>query len=504
MFLRWQQINGPDNGKFTWMSAHVLNTMKVWEKGGGPQEFHYAPVYTYPEEGNKHIPLGRLPGLFDAQGNYYYVSYPPGGFLVPYYFFEALDWEKDIQHMRYFALFLHVLSALLFLLLLKQLCTPLGISPLTMLLGGLLPFLFAMVYLHYFLHFYFADLLFLPVFLLQCLAIVFWERNNKSTLVMLFITFFLFFIGAFIDWMGWITVGVFCCLVIHRSWKSKNVKATLFLFPGIFALALAFGLMYEAYASIAGPETFKELLLRKLFIRSGISGEELTSHGATLFSGKAWWNLMLHFVNGFGMFLPMLLIVWVIGISKKFNWKSTAKKMGPLLLLFVALVVVLHSLLLFNFNALHDFSVMKTGLLLILLGLLAYHALGEVMDLTRFHKVMVIGLILAVLQNGYAFVTLEKHPVTSYPEIADKIKAFAAPEDVVFLRSGMMYDPALELLAERNVMLKMSPLSATGWLKEHEKNSGIFIYANQQHTDSILRITADGKKTLIFSHAQNP
>jgi len=124
--------------------------------------------------------------------------------------------------------------------------------------------------------------------------------------------------------------------------------------------------------------------------------------------------------------------------------------------------------------------------------------------LTRFNKVLVAVMLLALTQNAIAFFTMEKHPVKAYPEIAAKIKTFAAPDDLVFLRSGMMYDPTLELLAERNVMLKMSPLSASRWLKEQGKSSGIFIQANPQYTDSIWRITSDGKKTLIFSHAQYP
>ena len=114
--LRSFNLNKPIGRHHEWITAHTLMTLQIWERGGGPEHFHFSPVYTYEEQGNKKI--GILGGVEDGKGNFYYVSYPSFGFLVPYYSIKIFGAGFSVLSIQVFGLVLHfIIATVLFILI---------------------------------------------------------------------------------------------------------------------------------------------------------------------------------------------------------------------------------------------------------------------------------------------------------------------------------------------------------------------------------------------------
>ncbi len=95
-------------------SYHVLLTVEALRET--PARIHYfLPLVSLGKPADKHIGWGVT--VPDAHGNYYYTSFPPLGFLIPYVVFAAFDAAPTLQNLLYLNLGIHYAAVLLLCLL---------------------------------------------------------------------------------------------------------------------------------------------------------------------------------------------------------------------------------------------------------------------------------------------------------------------------------------------------------------------------------------------------
>lgn len=504
VLFRSYNLWSPPSQHYEWMSSHVLVTMKVWDKTGGPSQSNFAPRFTFPEKGNRQLGLGHLPGLYDAQGNYYYISYPSLAFLLPYYVFEWSGAGKNHFSLRVFGLLLHGMIVLLLFLFLLELGGERQKADFALIpLLGAASYIFSKVYLWSHMNFYFADSLMQLFFLLQAMMLY---RLVKSERDLSFINglllFVVFFLGACCDWFGVLT-GLAAILIFYRKnrsgfWKKQGLPVWL---VGC-AILLSLFLTFVQYASIAGVENFGQAISGKMLLRSGWSSQELTTEGLSYFHSASYIRLVSYFWSGFGLFLVPLLFAVMGLLLIKNTWKKLSEVQQKLLL-FLGIPVVAHLVLLFNFNVVHDFSVMKYGFFLVVLLVLIFPQVKEKMRSSIPLRALAAAVFfLAIAQNLQRYKEEYSENYTMYAHVGEKIRTYARPDEVVYLNKGYYYNPTLIYYAERNVTTKGNPKLAIRDLQAKGMPKALFVYIREPFVDTMIRLDTNGKMDYIFPEAE--
>lgn len=367
--IRQEKLSLPHSIQHEWVTSHVLITCEIWDEAGGPQAYNFNPVYTYPGEGNKG--LGNLGGVMDpADGKQYYISYPPFAFICAYYATKLLG-GPDISSIRAFGLILHLLCALLiyliFVKLRKSKKDSISIAGLT----ASVLYLFSTGFLWGHSIIYFADILVQPLIILALLFTVRLIKQDYKNELMFLIAFgVIIFIGTYTEWLGlffsFITGITF---LVFYFVQKKKVFLKSFLIVG-FSASLALSITLIQYVSISGWETLNEVASMKFEERSG-NQEKI--YGLEIYN---WENpKSLEFMEIF-LNRNFLMVINMFGICFFFLipvliWRKSRNKisgLSPKLIIFgiLFLSILLHNVLFFNFNVLHNFANLKTGLLMVM------------------------------------------------------------------------------------------------------------------------------------------
>src|SRR5881394_4054016 len=112
-------LNKPLCHSSEWLSSTVLRHLTIWHEVGISRA-HFAPIMTYPGKANRNI-NNNASDLTDAEGNYYYTSYPPLAYYVPYAIFESLHLVPSVLALQVLNLALHLISGIFVYFILKAL-----------------------------------------------------------------------------------------------------------------------------------------------------------------------------------------------------------------------------------------------------------------------------------------------------------------------------------------------------------------------------------------------
>ncbi len=504
--VRSFNLNQPLGRHHEWISAHTLLTLNIWEHGGGPDAFHFSPVYTFDEPGNKNIPI--LGGVADQKGDYYYVSYPPLAFLAPYYTFKITGAPMTAASLQTFGLVLHFFTALLFYLLLLQLFKRSWYDNLYFpaILGYLL-YLFASGHLWFHSNVYFVDVLMQFFFMAQLYVYYYvFTRNGSVPRSIWILTAVVTFCAVYTEWLG--LFAAFTAFLV-AAWRYFSRKEKRFLTFGLLlsgAVVLSLGCTLYAYSSIHGWDAFVQASLHKLKLRSGHAGAEGSEYGFSIRNPESYTYLRQHYDANYLHIFPLLTIFVgiyaLIAVYRK-KYLPGFRETGMLLLVFFPLL--LHHLFFFNFNAVHDFSTLKTGTLFFLLIVIA------VAKIDRFAKTLplriyalstlaVVGISAAGLYKSVKhYQGVNSLATVNYYNlhVGLAIREYARPEERVFVNSWIT--PECMYYARRNYEQKPDITTAVAHLRAWGANDpGLFVYVDGQDVSAIYRFTVAGDSTLVW------
>lgn len=480
--LRWQNIQSEPKQHFEGITAHALVTMKVWEKRGGPSASHFAPIFTFPEPGNKYIANGHLPGIFNAAGDFYYVSYPPLSFLIPYYVFKSIGAPISFNSIRWFGLLIELLVLLFLFDLVKRIFTAQqNPQAKNLALTAALLYLFLPVTLWYQCNFYFADSLMQLFYIIM--VWLYWRHKQENKFLFFFLLLLLAFISSLTDWLSYLVVFSISILYVKQK---KYSHAVFILLPMVLGLIS----MLWLYAQIAGWDELLSVLNKKLILRSGWSTEDFSSEGLSYFTWHSYERILWFFASGFGLLL--LYSLSSMGYKRKF---SVADSMSDLKFIFFV-PVLSHLILLFNFNVVHDFFVLKWSFILILLALPLFSFI-----LQQQKKWMFISLMVVLLGNSIIYRALYSRSEGNYMLIGNQIRQWATDEERIYVNKGFYYNPIAVFYAERNYCSKGN--AELAYRDAGNYNQPLLFFAFSDHSlDSVVHVSLSDEKKIIFNHSK--
>lgn len=455
--LREERISAPLNRHHEWITAHALITMEIWHQNGGPSAYGFNPVYSYPGKGNQSTLM--LGGMQDKEGNQYYVSYPPFAFIFGYYFTELIG-GPSVFNMRVMCLFLHLICTLLIYFLVRSLSDDIKNDrfQLAAVTASFL-YLFSTMNLWAHANLYFSDML-EQVFLLLGLLLIVRQlrnqyRNERAQLIYLGLVFFF---ATYTEWLGLFLalVAGLTLLVFGFLRKEKHLFRS-FVVIGVSS-ALALGLTIAQYSSIDGFDRFKEVSLKKYEYRSGHTDQASGEGSMTVTDPNAYQRIEEFMWKGYKMAQNYVgltaILLGILIFFRKLRARMKKVRWRLILLMLVILPVAMHYYLFFNFNAVHDFSTLKTGTVLILISVMFLLTIEEALQ-KYFRWIFGIGLLVLAGYKGYQsfedYDELVPMAEVDYRKVAssEKIRQLSHPEIPVYINTTL--SPVLVFYAKHNM-----------------------------------------------------
>lgn len=427
VLVRLPMLNRPLSHPREWLSATVLRHLEIWHEQGISRA-HFAPITTYPGRANKNINNEALDHK-DADGNYFYTSFPPLAYYVPYVIFETLHVYPAVLPLQIFNLALHFVSGLLIYFTVRlilncenEACYPAVIAFAVYIFCPETLWLQANVYM--------SDIFAQVLFIGGIYLLLRWAKYGPSGILSYFSFSIFVFCFVYAEWLGVffaISVGLY-------AWLNRRK-------PGMKGLQLAAALGTSAalvltiwqYSSISGFHAFLVASQNRFLLRSGLGQQlDLNLH---------IWNLL-----GWLLILTYYLLAYAADFALLGLWAALKGKGRPLnltpdvkmaLLFSAVLPPLLHHLIFFNYTAAHEFSVLKgTPIIAIVAGLLAWQ-LWESRPGSRISSIFLraflwASLALCCLASIFEYRILTGPNVPAYKEIGDFIAKNSSPDEIVF------------------------------------------------------------------------
>jgi hypothetical protein len=368
IFIRQEKLEAELFPSKEWITAHVLITNHIWETQGGPAAFGFCPIYTFEGRGNKHSTA--MGGVKDKDHNAYYVSYPPFAFIFAHYSLKILGGEP-LYSIRTLNLLIHFFCAYFIYLIIRKLASNTKDHYSLAGVFGAFLYLFSSGTLWAHSILYFADMLVQLILIIAiycCIKLI--KKDFTKQRNILLIIGLVFFLATYTEWLGlFFSFFTGFAFLIAFILKRESLYFKAFITIGI-ASSLALSLTIFQYSSIAGFDALVEVSQKKYDIRSGYEAQSISEAGFNIHNSYSFDKLRSDFTRNFLMVVNLIAIFFIILIPL-IIWKKTRLKMigiqlKTLLILTLIVSILAHYLLFFNFNAVHDFSNLKTGLLLIL------------------------------------------------------------------------------------------------------------------------------------------
>jgi hypothetical protein len=502
--IRTENLSTPLTRHHERITAHTLITCDIWEKNGGPSNYYFSPVYTYPGEGNQNRQM--LGGITDKNGNVYYVSYPPFAFLFAYYGTMILG-GPDTDSIRSLNLIIHLFCAL-FIYLIAATFLPehrtqsLSIAGLT----GAFLYLFSNGNLWAHGNLYFSDTL-VQLFIIPGLyfTILFLKGSLKNPKGNLLIVGLIFFFAAYTEWLG-IFFSFFVGITLLIFWFVKKESRFLHGVAVVGSAALlALVITIVQYSSIGGWNQFKEVSLAK-YEQGNVHYDIVNPSEQARTGDTEAYDFMLgkidHYYvmaeNFLGIFAIILAVVILIPNARR---RIEHARIALFMLLLLSVSILLHYYLFFNFNLLHDFSSLKTGFAIILFVVVAISMISSALSV-KLNVVLFLAITYLAVEKGLKSVDdyTQDFPLAAvdWNRIAtgELIQKYAKPEQAVFV--NISSNPELVYAAKHNVIPIKDTSELLLYMNQFDSKQGQYYHHREQQLEYIQEFEKQGEN-LIFT-----
>lgn len=502
VLVRLQLMNRPLSFHHEWVISWDLRTLRIWDENGAAK-YHFAPITTNNNDADRHIPDGGpvspVTKLHDARGDYYYVSYPPFAWLLPYFTFKLLHVRPDVLPMQIFNLALHLFCAYFVFRIIAMLTAEAYKERVnSAALLGASAFIFAPGMLWFFSNAYTQDLFALAPFILCVYVFLRYKHCEVRGAVYLPLIFVTTFLAAYSDWPGLFlgfTLGLYCILHLRDSRMRKALVAV------VLGTAASLGLTVYQYSQIAGFDAFFRTSLDRFLFRSGVARFAGVSFSYS--NPKSWISIAKHIAVGY---LPVLIILFILVVlhfrplRAHLNRGIIARNRGLAPAFFLcAFPTVIYHMVFFSCTVIHDFLILKTCALVSLLVGILYHKVAtshakEASVRARFAALNL--LVVALFALGVAQYTVQNHhhdkDVLYYKTLGETIARTAKKNEVIFMRgSEGLYCPEPQLMwyAHRNIAWWDDEEKARALIRMNSAERGIIFDVNNPYDPKVLRVS---------------
>lgn len=452
VLVRLPLLNKPLSHPREWLSATVLRHLQIWHEEGIDRA-HFAPITTYPGQANKNINNEALDHK-DADGNYFYTSFPPFAYYVPYAIFEALHIYPAVLPLQIFSLALHFISGLLIYFIVRPIlqCEELPSYP-AMIAFAI--YIFCPMTLWLQANVYMSDIFAQVFFIAGIYLLLRWARYWPSDMLSYFLFGIFIFGFVYSEWLG----VFFAFSVVVYGWLNRTKPGIKGLqAAAVIGAVSALSLTIWQYSWISGFHSLWVAAHHRFLLRSGLGGQlDLNLH---LWSLLGWLLILTYYLLAYTTDFA-LLALWA-ALTRKGRDLHLSRDTKMALFFGAVLPTLLHHLVFFNFTAAHEFSVLKVApFIAITAGLLAWRLWetgpGSRMSTVLLRSVVCSSVVLCCLASVFEYRMLTGPSTPAYKEMGDFIAKNSGPDEIVFAEyersaadSGRPL-PQIVLYAHRNI-----------------------------------------------------
>jgi hypothetical protein len=461
----------------------ILIPLEVWEQTA-VTEHYFSPIMNYQNEGDKGI-TNITSSTTGKNGNFYYLSFPAATYVLPYFTFKIFGVDPSPLALQIFNLFTHLLSViLLFKLVLFLTSSQLPESTSTIpaiIAAGV--YLFSPTPLWFYGNGYTHHTL-VNLFILWSSLIALKELFSKTT-TSGFKLFIPLTLGILTAYSGYLLAFILCVTFLFKWYKQKQFQPMIVI--SLSAIVLGSWITYWQYASVIGGSNFLDNLFQRFVLRSG--------------SEIGFGAGMLRLIESLGMwyavgYLPILLFIVYQFFSLRIIRLHFTKRERAFFMI-SSVLLFSHHILLKEFTAVHNYSVLIDGILISgLVGVLITKMIIHY-RLIMFSKVAMLLVVVCSIaqyyyinrigdygQNGDRYDYMQK--------IGESIRENSTGEDVIFVMN--MKDkpsPQVVYYSKRNFYYVNDESSANEMVKELNIKSAKIFVIEDKRVEDILSIGSD-------------
>ena len=398
---------------------------------------HYTPVINFQHAGDK-FPPNNL--NIDKDGNTVYLSYGPGMFVLPYFFYQWFRLPAIPFYLEILNLVFHLACIFLFFCLLEQLIPADQPRRYYSITAGCCFITFSPGVLWFMGNGYINIGIMLPfvigVFLLILPMLTDPARITGSRLIPLAI---LIIILIYIDWYI-----LFLCLLTGISVLSKyrvNKQYGILLSVLILSVGSGIAIVFIQFSSHMGREAVESYWFHRFSERG------LNLAGSTF--AKKISYLFAYFLTSY---LPLIILLLISFLN---NWRrKILPAWSDIEIFFLRLLtasLLFYNFLLFDWSTQHEFAVLPWCLLL---SYIAARFIGSFKNIHTANKFMMLFLICAIAQyywiNRPGPIARDGLPYDSFKKLGESLKQIP-PDYTICI--NLEQNPMVEYYAGRNLSL---------------------------------------------------
>lgn len=290
------------NSDATW---HTLLTIEAYNET--PISEHlFLPIVSLGGDNDKGIPWGAT--VPDSNGNYYYTSFSPAGYFLPWLFIRVFHLAVNETSLYIFNTFLFIISVLLWTGLLSIVYKESDYKIWLCLIGGV-GYVFAPELMHGMGIVYWHQSVLQVTLLVQILS--FYKYITEDSKCGRYIFYLMSFINPYIEWTGYIANVGFALAEMIIWWNKSRKKAFgKAIFVGIITVA-SFIIFSLHYLLRVDMETFVFALKSRFMARNVTTAIELTDVIGGYFKSFLFlWVVLL------------ILLIWCFIKNRKLELKN--------------------------------------------------------------------------------------------------------------------------------------------------------------------------------------
>lgn len=504
VIVRLDNLKVPMGRHHEWLTGHVLTTLSIFEKNGIANHY-YSPVFTLPETAERAL-LSKQ--AFKDKNSYdYYVSYPPFSFIFPYVIFKLFHLKVSVLGIRVIGLGIHFICALLIYLIINRLFGKKMKEEIFLpSLIGYAIYLFANGNLWFHGNVYFADML-VHLFILGALLVFIKitdapEENVKMRLSGLFI---LTFFGVYTEWLALFVAFYMGLFFFIKAFKNKIYFKHVSVL--LSACVLAIGITVCQYSAIAGLEPLKERTVEKYVERSGMYKKHAQA-GFAYGTKKAKNKFISNYESNYDC---LLSYAWYASfaaagllLANRFERRSKIPFSHIILFGVLALSIITHHLLFYNFTTLHDFSTLKSTIFFALFIAYVIAALFNYFEAryfifgSVFFTCVTAWFIYRSVQD-YSSFNKNDPDILSQKIVGQVIGQTGKTDEVMFTNAAVT--PVLEWYAQRGSIPASNLRDCRDFLKIAELQKGLFVWFEVKDPNLFIkatRVSVNGDSSEVY------
>ena len=485
VFVRSGNLNKTLGHPSEWLTGHMLVTLTIWDDIG-LSESKFAPRYNFSNPADKHC--RSLAGVMDEDLNAYYVSYPPFGFYLPHAVFSVLGVTPDVLPLQIFGMVLHLIATLFVVLLLYELFSKSFRKTFFLpAYAGAAIYLFTPGMLWFHSNIYFVDMLVQVLFIIEIFLLIRLFKRGSSMWLLIWLGI-INFLAVYTEWLAVFVAFTACIVTFIWFIKKRQLWAPIIIAATTLS---AIGLTFYQYAQLAGTDELIDVSITKYDERSGRSEED---YALTVDDEITYEILEKNYTDEYRVtrqftqlaLWGMLVLIIVARFRRKpFDWVEIV------CWLLIVIPILMHYIIFFNFNALHDFGTLKTGFFFAFVaGVFVHHLIHQISSwkpkLTYYTWVPVIVVMFFVSNDNIRFYHQQHSmpPSTTMYDIGMAAKELAKPTDGVYTRVWYNAPEAL-FYAKRNILSASDVNQAIDFMKVRGEQRGVWIEVNPETQEVI-------------------